>query len=489
MPIDSQHPNYSSHLDQWTRCRDVTDGSDAVKARAEKYLPRLTGQSDEQYKAYKMRAYWFGGSSRTVEGLTGAVMRKDPTLEIPKMMDEFMKDVTQNGQTFPAFVKSTLSEVVMTGRYGVLVEMPKTEVIGAMPYWVPYRAEEIVNWQTEMRNGVPVLVFAVLYESVVVEDADDPYMLTAVDQYRELYLEEGRYAQQLWRRPKNTAGQEAKAWERYEEEIVPTLRGTPLDFIPFCFLGPTTITTAVEKSPILDLADCNLSHYRSSADLEHGRHFTALPTPWVAGFPATMSLSIGSSQAWVSDNENASAGMLEFTGQGLGALETAISDKKKDMAILGARLLESQQPSVEAADTLATRLAGEQSIVQSIANTCSVGFTKLLQYTAQWMGAAESVVDSISTKLNTELLDTKMTFAELTQLVQSWQSQAISYETMYYNMERGGITRPGVDWEKEKAQIEIEAPSPVPQNIDPLTGEPREDINPDGTPKAGSVPA
>ena len=86
-------------------------------------------------------------------------------------------------------------------------------------------------------------------------------------------------------------------------EDVPLKHGDPLTFIPFQFIGPTSVTPAIEKSPILDIVDVNLSHYRTSADFEHGAHLTALPTPWVSGVNPELveSFPIGSDTAWVRD--------------------------------------------------------------------------------------------------------------------------------------------------------------------------------------------
>lgn len=490
MPISTKHPAYVGHESQWQRCRDVADGSDAVKERGEKYLPKLTQQSSEEYDAYRLRAYWFGGTARIIQGLTGAVMSKDPVTEdIPAVCEPILKDVTQQGSPFAAFVKSALNEVLKTGRYGVLVDMPVGQMVSPRPYWVGYDAEQVVNWQTEMRDGVPTLTFVSLCEWVSEEDPKDPYIILNVEQYRELYLDPGEnggyvYRQQVWRKERDEANG-VDNWATFGPPITPVMRQTPLNFIPFCFMGPSTITPAIEKPPVLDLVDANLSHYRSSADLEHGRHFTALPTPWVAGFPETTELPIGSGKAWVSNDVQAHAGMLEFTGQGLGALETAIKDKKEDMAVLGARLLEPQKPSVEASETLKTRLAGEFSVLQSVALTLGVGFSKILEWSSFWLGAGEASKKATA-KLNTELLDSKMTFDELTKLVMGWQSGAMSFETMYFNMERGGLTRPGITSEKEQAQIEIEKPAVIPQNIDPETGLPDPMMNPDGTPKTGA---
>lgn len=467
MPITTPHPQYTAHLSQWQRCRDAVDGSDAIKARGETYLPKLGGQTEDEYTAYKMRALWYGASGRTIQGLSGAVMRKDPVVEVPDALTAHLQDVTRTGVSFPAFAKTTLEEVLKTGHYGVLVDLPAETADTQPPYYAPYTAESIVNWQTVVVQGLQQLVRVVLCETLWEAKADDPYTLEAVEQYRVLRLTNTQYQVETYRKSKEKPDE----WVS-QGIVVPTFRGQPLDFIPFCFLGPGTLTPDIEKPPILDLVDVNLSHYRSSADLEHGAHFCGLPTPWVAGFPEQTVLKIGSSTAWVTTDVNAKAGMLEFTGQGLNALETRLDKKEKLMAVLGARLLEEQKQTVEASDTLSTRLAGEQSVLRSVASTVSVGLSKCLEWAARWMGVSPEEAKKATAKLNTDFLDARMTFAELESLVRTWQSGAISYETMYYNMERGEVTRPGIEAEEERELIEAQKPEALPlEEREPEAGE------------------
>src|ERR1051326_3147997 len=101
MPVTSCHPDDEAALPRWRRCRDAYAGTDAIKkavmqsARANAgqptvvngqrtsrlapiYLPMLDGQDLAQYAAYVERALWYGATKRTVQGLTGAVFRKDP---------------------------------------------------------------------------------------------------------------------------------------------------------------------------------------------------------------------------------------------------------------------------------------------------------------------------------------------------------------------------------------------------------------------------
>src|SRR5438093_9570159 len=79
------------------------------------------------------------------------------------------------------------------------------------------------------------------------------------------------------------------------------------------------------------------------ADYKHGLHFTALPTAWVSGFDKAATLRIGSSTAWVSETPGATAGFLEFKGQGLMTFENAMDRDERLMAVLGTRMLEAQK--------------------------------------------------------------------------------------------------------------------------------------------------
>ena len=483
--ITTTHESYNTTVKQWERCRDAVAGSDAIKARGPTYLPALSEQTTEEYNGYKTRAMWYGASGRTLQGLIGAVMRKEPTITVPSLLAPMIRDATQTGVSFTAMAKMLLSELLQIGRVGVLVDMPSATGEPARPYCVGYPAESIVNWHTSMIDGLVTLVRVVLCEPVTEEDPTDPYVLKTIEQYRELYLEKGdgkqtqyRYYQQLWR--KQTDRQRGmEDWVRYQDAITPVRKGEPFDFIPFCFFGPSGLLPAIEKPPLLDLVDVNLSHYRSSADLEHGRHFCALPTPCVTGISdKTTKLQIGSSIAWMLPDPQAKAYMLEFTGQGLGALEKALEAKQQLMSVLGARLLEEQKKSVEASETLQTRYSGEQSVLRSVAGSVSAGLSKCLEWAALWSGVKEEAAAKAICQLNMDFVDAQMSFAELESLVRSWQSGAISYQTLYHLMEKGEITRPGITAKKEQAAIEVEQPAGIPQNIDPVTGLPDPERNP-----------
>jgi hypothetical protein len=439
-------------VDRWQRCRDTYDGGDAVKGATEKYLPRLdshdTTEGTGSYKQYLARALFYNAMGRTVDGLAGYVFQKAPNVEAPSIK-EHTKDITLTGVTLELFSLHAVQEVLKTGRQGILVDMAGEEAPQQRPYWVSYRAEDIISWKTERRDGDQILTRVVLKETTEDPKEKDPWEMEEIEQCRVLELTGEGYTQTIYRKKENT-----DKWEA-EEPMTPLRKGDTLEFIPFVFLGPTSITPDVAKPPLIDLADINLSHYRGNADLKHGLHFTALPTPWISGAQGSDSgrLFLGSGTVWEL-SENGKAGMLEFTGEGLKAIREDLEHMERMMAAVGARLLEEQARTQETATAVGMRHAGEQATLRTIAQTSEQGLTVALQYHAWWVGTQAKPEDTgASVELNKDYFATRLSAQDLQALVMSLQAEGISYETFYYNLTRGELARPGVTAEEELAAI------------------------------------
>src|SRR5678810_454267 len=283
MAVTYQHRDYAKAALQWDRCRDCFAGSDAVKGKFTKYLPFLEGTSasSDPYLAYVMRALFYPAMARTVSGLVGIVFGKPPTVEgIPTTYDAEFKDVTLTGVSLPAFGFAQCQELLITGRVGLLVDM--ANVPGSRPYWCAYPAERIVNWRTEIGpDGQPRLTLVVLYEELETASTDDFFTPTVTPQYRVLELRNGLYEASIWRATTGATAQKTDWAEIEGQRTYPTRRGQRLNYIPFVFIGPNGNDPQIDHPPLVDLVDVNLSHYRTSADQEHGAHFTALPTPYI----------------------------------------------------------------------------------------------------------------------------------------------------------------------------------------------------------------
>lgn len=432
MGIESKHPYYVEASNQWSRIRDSFDGSDAIKDKGVDYLPKLSGQEKGQYDAYRLRAVYYNGIERTVKGLVGAVMRVDPIIEVPDKIESLFEDITGTGVSLKDFISMMISEQLLMGRQGVLVDRNEER-----PYLTGYTTEQITNWLQD------TIVLQETYRKI---DPKDKYRSEYDIQYRELSKDEhGKYVVKIWRKDKG-------GWKVYDE-LNPTQRGDGLEGIPFISMSGDGFNLEPSMSSLLSLADMGLSLYRTSADLEHGRHFTALPTPYVTGIDIDSELSIGSGSAWVLPNEQSKVGFLEFSGQGLKALEVAMEEKRSMMASLGAQLLQSQKSGVEASDTVRIRQNAEASTLISTVKSVETAVQTALQVMADW----EGIKGDVTVKLNTDFVDTKIGAQDMTSLMGAWQSGAISHETFLYNMKRGEILEPEVSIEDEKDRIEVQA--------------------------------
>lgn len=483
MPVNTPRREYNAMLSKWQRSRDCFEGSDAVKAAGTRYLPLLDShrgqRGAEKYDEYRLRALFFNAMGRTVEGMSGALFQAAPEIRVPAVIEPHLEDITLDGLSAEGFGLKIVRELLITGRVGVLVDFPEdTDAPGeTRPYWTMYRAEDVISWRTERIEGRLTLTQVVLFELTELPGLVDPFVVDEIEQYRVLDLVEGQYLQQIWRKKPNS-----ETWEPFGSPIVPTRRGDPLTQIPFTVLTAIEVSPSIQKPPLLDLVEVNLSHYRTSADLEHGRHFTALPTPWVAGAIAGTAkgapLHIGSGTAWSLEKEGR-AGMLEFTGQGLGALEKADEQKRKMMAVLGARLLEDQSGAAETATAVSMRHAGEQASLRTIAQTSEAALTRVLRIHAWWMGsdASPDELSDVKYEINKNYFSTRLTSSDLQALVMALQAEAISFETFYAQLQKGEIARPGVTAEEEDEAIARRSEALAGQaegGEEPEPGEPEE---------------
>jgi hypothetical protein len=457
LPINSEHISYAEHSTKARRVRDAVAGEYAVHKAGDLYLPKLKDQSSDDYDAYVKRASYFNATGRTLDGLVGMVFRKNATIE-QTGIDSIVDDVDLKRNKLESFAQLILRDVLSVARAGVLVEYPRVEqapatlaqaqVQNLRPYASYYPSESIINWKEERINNILQPTLIVLKEMASV--AVDAYESKQVDQWRELVLENGAYMQKIWQ-------QETKQSKpQLIETIVPVFKGKPLNFIPFYAFGSEENTLCLNDAPLLPLADLNLAHYRVTADYEHGCHYTGLPMLFLAGVQLDdgAKVYLGSQSAVVTNNDNAKASFVEFTGQGLGALEKNLANKERQMSVIGARMLEEQSKVGVSEETYLMRASGETSALASIAMLISDQLTNMLTFMAQWAG----VNSQVTVGLNTDYMPTPMTAQQLAALVASWQSGALSKAELFLNLQRGEVISQGKSFDEHEGELENEPP-------------------------------
>lgn len=485
MSVMTPHPDYTRYQETWRTLRDAFSGSGTVKTASmavrdtrgarhagTRYLPMPSGMTPTQYASYRDRARWFAATEHAVHGLTGAGFRREPQIEAPPAMTAALEDITQTGVPLRTFAEQIVREALLMGRTGILVDFPKPETLPSgqvvppppesRPYWVSWQAEDILNWRTRQRQGDTITSLVVLRECVPVPKglfpSDDFFVIEEVTQYRVLRLnEQGWYEVSLWREVPQSLGPTAPTFLMVDQ-WVPVRQGQPLDFIPFVFLAPFSLEPAVEKSLLEGLVEINYLNYRHSADYEHGLHLMCLPTPYVCSNSEmpTEPLLYGSATAWwIADNQ-AKVGILTGTNS-MQPHEVAMANDVKEMASLGARLLDTGPLVQETATAALARTQGADSPMQALLRTASQGLSQALQIHACWQGLTETWDDtSIHLTLNTDLVAIHMEPQMLTALTQALLQDAISYETYWYNLQQGEIARPMIPVEDEMELLAIQ---------------------------------
>ena len=453
MAVTSQHDEYDDKHDAWDRMRDFIEGASAVKEVGETYLPKLDRQSKSDYVDYLNRALFYRATGRTHQALLGSVFRKDPMIELPEDMSGEMVDVSMMDLSMIDFSRKVVDEVLATGRYGVLVEFSDDE---NRPYFVGYKAERIRNWREERIDGKTVLTMVVLEEVDNVE-GDTEFDTVEKTRYRALKLIDGIYTVEVFE--SEIDGEEEGTGDPVLiETITPLRNGEPLEEIPFYFFSPDNLQSEISKPPLLDLVEVNKSHYQTSADLENGRHLIGLPTPIFIGFDAQdKEIVLGAKNALSTENLNARAFFLEFAGAGLGNLERALAQKEQLMASMGARLLEAPRSGVETAETARIRQAGESSLLGMVTRVCSEGLSSCLKKYAWWNGLDN--VEKVTVELNTDFVDWGLTGADVAGYVQSYLAGGMSFDTLFYTLEKGEVYKPGTTMEEEQARLDAQGPT------------------------------
>jgi hypothetical protein len=446
--VDTQHADYSRMVKTWKLCRDLSQGQRAIHEAGIEYLPKLKDESDDDYKARKCRSTLYNAYWRTIAGLTGMLFRKPPVVDADDYVLKMFNDITLTGCSLDDFAQEAAYEEFILDRVGYLVDYPIATqeelsladyaALNLRPYITMYKAESIINWRYDRVNNEHVLVMVVLVEQH--EERENEFEVEYETRYRVLDLFNGAYRQRLFKI--NDKGE-----DEVVSEIIPLMNNQPLSYIPFY------IEHDIDDPDLIDLADMNIAHYRVTADYEHGCHFTGLPTPIVAGYQKendTEKLYIGSSSAWVFPDPQAKAFYLEFTGQGLTALENNLNRKEQMMAVLGARMLSPDRKMVESADTASIHRSGENSVLSGIAQELSRSLTRALQTFSLWAGGDEKV----SIELNREFLNMPLSAQELTALVGAWQAGAISADTLFFNLKAGETYPDDLTFEEEQAMID-----------------------------------
>lgn len=421
--------------------RDCLDGEDAVKDQGQLYVPKPDGMSMDAYKAFLQRGHYYNAPEMTLRALVGLALRKDPVITLPPRLEPLRLAATHDSAPLAMLIEETTREVMSMGRFGLLLDLPtEGNTVTTVPHISTFRAESIDDFKTAYVNGKKVLTRVWLSSDEQWEGSPITY---------ELALEGGAvYTFRRFIRDHN------KTRVDIGEEIVPTVGGRTIPFIPFVMISHEGLRPEDVTPPFLALCKTAIAHLCTSCDRRHSLHLTAAPTPWIAGsIPIDrVPTSIGAGTLW-NLPEGCEVGMLEFQGVGVAAMKEEMDDLVNQMATLGARMLSVTQVRSESIDTATQRTRSELALLHGVVVNVEAGLNLLLRVASQWVGADP---DEAKITLSRDFIEASMDPKMIEAQMKLWQSGAISRATFYENLQAGEIARADRSFEDEKEMIEEE---------------------------------
>ena len=414
MSVTSKHPEYDKNIVRWEVVRDV------INSDVKKYIKEIDPSDPKRTTRYRDDACFTNFTSRTKNGLVGAVFCKDVQVMLPPSIEYLEDDATGNKMGIVKLSQEVVGEVLQSGRYGLLVDYPASEDglsaaevsdMNLKARICKYKAENIINWQSKLTNGVYKLSLVVLKECYSDIDVDG-FTWIEVTQYRVLRLIDDVYVQQLY----------SEADELIHEYVPRMYDGSSWDHIPFVFVGAEDNDEAVDASPLYDLAELNIGHLRNSADYEESIHVTGQPT------------FIISTQMSSEEFKNANPNGIQIgarRGHNLGPSGTAMllqaspnqladvamKRKEEQAVMLGARLV-MQAGSNETAEAARIKHSGEHSVLATIVHNVNDAMERCIDWCIAFMSDSvdadmEEVVFEISDQFFDISLDPNMVMAQL----------------------------------------------------------------------------
>ena len=452
--------DYNAALPSWELVADVVAGEEKVKAKGEAYLPNPSaveedpGEKKAVYDRYKQRASFYNVTGHTLQGLIGAVFRKDPELEVQAGLDYVSTDVDGAGVSIFQQSQRVLENVMGKGREGLLVDYPNAEAPASRADQnaglvrasiVRYQAEQITNWRTTKVGGAHVLSMVVLHETVE-EPGEDGFSVDEIQQYRALQLVEGVYQVTLWR-----SNEKGTAWEIHDQYFPRTGTGTVWNRIPFTFIGAQNNDSGIDKAPLLDLARQNIKHYQVGADWYNALFYAGQPQPWMSGLTQQWvdmlekkGVLVGS-RAPIMLPEGGQFGIETVTADS--AIQKELKDIEERMVGLGAKLMQIGGV-VKTATEVDSDDAAQHSALSLASSNVSDAYTQCLA----WMGEFNNAPGEPSYQLNQDLVEHKLDAQLLREIVAAWMSGAVPETDVWAWMRRTGL----IDSEKTDEEVREE---------------------------------
>jgi len=412
---------YTSMQPLWLKSRAVCNGERFVKAydsildvvgMTNLLIPFSPSMTQEQYDFYRAEAELPGIVSQYAKIIVGGLLRKQPTLELPKdapadAHDWIMNHFAQDGSPLVNFLDSGLWEEMQTSRAWVYVDYPfvsdddkssmtTQDFADLKPYPVMWNAESIVNWRmgVSSKDGSQKLNMIIVrgYEETYVPGEFHPSLMDTVRVHE---IVDDVYQIRVFQNKTPTASASiinGSIQQNYQDssagfELIKTIdniecNGEPLDFIPAWPLNGSV----KPLEPILTaLIDREISLYNKVSRRNHLLYGASTYTPYVASdmaeddFDKIVDSGLGS---WLRVKQGDEIKVVETPTAALADMDRAILATIDEMARMGIRMLSPE--TIQSGVALEIRNAAQTAQLGTLNTKISNQMADIIAFMLNW---------------------------------------------------------------------------------------------------------
>lgn len=451
---------YNRMKPRWTKCRDCLIGTEAIRAGGTDYLPQYGAESDARYEIRKVLAAFYNGFARTVLASVGILLEEEPALgeDMPGELVQLWENIDAAGTHGTVFARRLLTSGIVDSHAGIMVEFSKPDAptvdrskasaaatpgaqlsgddekrLGLRPYWLLFRADDVIRALYQPVKGIRTLVLLILRE--VVTERVGLFGTKTVVQYRIYTNNGGTIEYQLWKSPNTSGTNPTKA-----EGPLPITNQTEIPWSPF--IAGEEVAPGEYKPPLLDLADLNIQYHGTLTNMLSLQSLAFVPTPVRIGaqllpdgtFPELVLGPGNTIEAPVTEGVPNPVYWLSPPVDVLEPGERTLQSTKADMATMGAAFLSAETRAAETAEGKRIDSAAQRATLATVSRALKDCIERAFGFMASYLK-----LEGGSLTLNDNFTGEGVDTAYLAILLQSFMEDAITLEQFRFALQNGQL--------------------------------------------------
>lgn len=458
---DFRNAAHREQADTWRLLDDCYAGTAKLWESMELYFPKGLGERPDRWRSRVKLSRFYNAVEATTHGLTGLVMRKPIALgkDASPNMKLMAENIDGRGTHLEVFARELFERGLLHGHAGILVDAPAApdlggrkptkadaKRLGRRPFFVAYRADQIVNFRVAVRaDGREYLSLLVLAE----EEEKDVGLFgqVVVKQYRAFRCSEaGDVTFELWEEIQQ--GRRKSEYQRVDQG--PVLHVTEIPFVGF-YAG-RRLGWFRSRSALLALAEQNLDLYAVQIDHRFAMSLTNRPTLVRKGGGASKGAKVavgGEEGIDLPLDANASVAWLEAQGLGLAHSAAEMVMITSRIASLGLQMMSPETRQAETAQAKMLDQADTDSRLAVAARALQDALEQASVYSGQMLGE-----DGASFRVSLDLSGLTLDGAKIAAYSAMVEKYQISLATFWAILQEGGALPSDFDPKKEEALLD-----------------------------------